>query len=136
MVFQATSMCPGVDERASSLTGCKIILTGKGWDKEYNDELMAWNKRFNGPLVNRVGASESLGEYLYAIKEARAFIGNCGGNTIMSTHFGTKTIMMWNGEYFHKRFFTSWVDLQKLNKSYFPVDVTAGDPTEEILRRL
>ena len=70
-----------------SIKGYKLILTGSAWDEPFNKELE------DAGVVNLCGKT-SLTELLGLIKGASAFVGWCGGNTIISQHLNTPTLML------------------------------------------
>jgi len=98
------------------IKGYKLILTGSSWDAQFNQELQD-----NG-VVNLCGKT-SLSELFGLIKGASAFVGWCGGNTIVSQHLNTPTLMLWSNYFEHKAFQTNWVDPDRLGKVYIPMDV-------------
>lgn len=103
--------------------GYKLILTGSSWDKPFNDKIQSYSNNKN--LINMCGDT-SLPELLGLIKGASAFVGWCGGNTIISQHMNTPTLMLWSN-YFNRQFQTNWVDPNRINKTYIPMSVDRFD---------
>jgi ADP-heptose:LPS heptosyltransferase len=99
-----------------SIKGYKLILTGSSWDEPFNKELEDIG------VVNLCGKT-SLTELLGLIKGASAFVGWCGGNTIVSQHLNTPTLMLWSDYFEHRAFQTNWVDPDRLDKVYKPMNV-------------
>lgn len=106
--------------------GYKLILTGSSWDKPYNDKIVGYSE--SGKLINMCGDT-SLDELLGLIKGASAFVGWCGGNTIISQHMNTPTLMIWS-RYFKREFQTNWVDPLRINKVYIPMNVENLNPQD------
>jgi len=102
------------------IKGYKLILTGSSWDTPFNQEL-----EDNG-VINLCGKT-SLTELFGLIKGASAFVGWCGGNTIVSQHLNTPTLMLWSNYFSHKAFQTNWVDPDRLGKVYIPMDVETAN---------
>lgn len=99
--------------------GYKLVLTGSSWDKPFNDKIM--QAITTSQVINMCGDT-SLDDLLGMIKGAAAFVGWCGGNTIISQHLNTPTLMLWSN-YFDKRFQTNWVDPRRINNMYIPMNV-------------
>lgn len=95
----------------------KLVLTGSSWDEPFNEKI-----RNNDPDIINTCGQTTLPELLGQIKGASAFVGWCGGNTIISQHIGTPTLMLWSN-YFKREFQTNWVDPDKINKIYKPMNV-------------
>ena len=104
-----------IKQFAKSIKGHRLILTGSSWDKPFNEGLS------DSGLENWCGDT-SLDELLGLIKGASAFIGWCGGNTIISQHLNTPTLMLWSN-YFDKPFQTNWVKPEKIGSIYIPMNV-------------
>jgi len=102
------------------IKGYKLILTGSSWDAPFNQEL-----EDNG-VINLCGKT-SLTELFGLIKGASAFVGWCGGNTIVSQHLNTPTLMLWSNYFSHRAFQTNWVDPDRLGKVYIPMDVETAN---------
>ena len=98
------------------IKGYKLILTGSSWDEPFNQEL-----EDNG-VINLCGKT-TLTELFGLIKGASAFVGWCGGNTIVSQHLNTPTLMLWSNYFSHRAFQTNWVDPDRLGRVYKPMDV-------------
>lgn len=98
------------------IKGYKLILTGSSWDEPFNQEL-----EDNG-VINLCGKTD-LTQLFGLIKGASAFVGWCGGNTIVSQHLNTPTLMLWSNYFPHRAFQTNWVDPDRLGKVYIPMDV-------------
>lgn len=105
-----------IKELLASIKGYKLILTGSSWDGNFNQLLESEN------VLNYCGDT-SLDELLGLIKGASAFVGWCGGNTIISQHLNTPTLMLWSDYFPHKAFQTNWVNPEKLGKIYQPMNV-------------
>lgn len=97
--------------------GYKLVLTGSDWDRPFNEKI-----RNNDPDIINTCGETSLAELLGLIKGASAFVGWCGGNTIIAQHLGTPTYMLWSN-YFKREFQTNWVDPNKINKVYKHLNV-------------
>lgn len=93
----------------------RLILTGSSWDAEFN------NIFADSHMENLCGQT-SLPELIGLIRGAKAFVGWCGGNTILSQHLNTPTLMLWS-DYFIKKFQTNWVKPEKIGKIYRPLNV-------------
>lgn len=100
----------------AEIKGYKLILTGSTWDSPFNELLESEN------VINMCGDT-SLDELLGLIKGASAFVGWCGGNTIISQHLNTPTLMLWSNYFEHKAFQTNWVSPDRLNTLYKPMNV-------------
>lgn len=105
-----------IKEFMSQIKGYKLILTGSSWDSPFNELLEQEG------VINMCGDT-SLDELLGLIKGASAFVGWCGGNTIISQHLNTPTLMLWSNYFQHKNFQTNWVSPDRLGKVYIPMNV-------------
>jgi hypothetical protein len=105
-----------IKELMSHIKGYKLILTGSSWDEPFNKDL-----EDNG-VINLCGKT-TLTELFGLIKGASAFVGWCGGNTIVSQHLNTPTLMLWSNYFSHRAFQTNWVDPDRLGRVYKPMDV-------------
>jgi hypothetical protein len=110
------------------IKGYKLILTGSSWDAPFNQEL-----EDNG-VINLCGKT-SLDDLFGLIKGASAFVGWCGGNTIVSQHLNTPTLMLWSDYFSHRAFQTNWVDPERLGKVYIPMDVETAN-NDSLMRNL
>ena len=110
------------------IKGYKLILTGSSWDAPFNQEL-----EDNG-VINLCGKT-SLDDLFGLIKGASAFVGWCGGNTIVSQHLNTPTLMLWSDYFSHRAFQTNWVDPDRLGKVYIPMDIETAN-NDSLLRNL
>jgi ADP-heptose:LPS heptosyltransferase len=104
-----------IKDLLAQIKGYKLILTGSTWDAPFNELLESEN------VINMCGDT-SLDDLLGLIKGASAFVGWCGGNTIISQHLNTPTLMLWSN-YFEKPFQTNWVSPDRLGKMYIPMNV-------------
>jgi hypothetical protein len=104
-----------IKDLLAQIKGYKLILTGSTWDAPFNELLESEN------VINMCGDT-SLNDLLGLIKGASAFVGWCGGNTIISQHLNTPTLMLWSN-YFEKPFQTNWVSPDRLGKMYIPMNV-------------
>ena len=105
-----------IKEFLSSIKGYRLILTGSTWDGPFNKQLE------DAGIENWCGDT-SLDELLSLIRGASAFVGWCGGNTIISQHLNTPTLMLWS-DYFPKRAFqTNWVKPEKIGTMYKNLNV-------------
>lgn len=102
-----------INEFLKEIKNYRLILTGSSWDKPFNDKLK--------DAENMCGET-TLPQLFSLIQGASAFVGWCGGNTIISQHLNTPTLMMWS-KYFNKKFQTNWVKPEKIGKIYRPLDV-------------
>lgn len=107
----------------AEIKGYKLILTGSSWDAGFNQLLESDN------VINMCGDT-SLDELLGLIKGASAFVGWCGGNTIISQHLNTPTLMLWSNYFEHKAFQTNWVSPNRLDTIYKPMNVESLDFNE------
>lgn len=104
-----------IKQLLSQIKGYKLILTGSTWDSEFNRFLES------DDVINMCGET-SLDDLLGLIKGASAFVGWCGGNTIVSQHLNTPTLMLWSN-YFDKPFQTNWVSPDRQGTIYRPMNV-------------
>jgi SAM-dependent methyltransferase len=109
-------------------SGRKIILTGKAWDSEYNEELKKIDTK--GILIDMVDKT-GLPEFLAMMKYSDGMFGWCGGNTIKSTYFRKPTVMLWSDYFKDPRFFLHSCPPDSLGKWYWPVDISR-EPAENI----
>jgi hypothetical protein len=109
-------------------SGRKIILTGKAWDSEYNEELKKIDTE--GILIDMVDKTV-LPEFLSMMKYSDGMFGWCGGNTIKSTYFRKPTVMLWSDYFNDPRFFLHSCPPDSLGKWYWPVDISR-EPAENI----
>jgi hypothetical protein len=108
---------------------CSVILTGSSWDRPFNQTLGQGRH-----ILNLTGETDT-GQLFGLIKGAHAFIGFCGGNTMMSVHFKTPTVILWSKRFFpHQGFRTNWCRPDSVGNYYMPVNVEDGVPVSDILR--
>jgi hypothetical protein len=98
-----------------SIKDHRLILTGSTWDSDFN-------KLLEGGNVENWCGDTSLDQLFGLMKGAKAFVGWCGGNTIVSQHINTPTLMLWS-DYFIKQFQTNWVKPEKIGTIYKPLNV-------------
>jgi hypothetical protein len=96
-----------------------VLLTGCAWDKPFAQKIAGGN-------VEDCTGETSFPELLRLIRGAVGYVGWCGGNTILSAHVGTPTLMIWS-DYFLPAFYTNWVDPQKVGTVYTPMTVEHFD---------
>lgn len=106
----------------------KIVLTGREWDAPFMKQFAHRHD------VNLVGKT-SMGELLGLCVGARAFVGFAAGNGMLAQHLGCPTFMLWHSRQWDPKFATNWVDPEKLNKTYFPLSISAP-VTPTILEKL
>lgn len=105
----------------SVLPGHRLILTGSSWDAGFNERLVM-------PGVMNLCGKTTLDELLGLVRRASAFAGWCGGNTILSTHLNTPTVMLWSDYFRDRRFQTNWIDAARLGAVYQPRNVEQTTP--------
>lgn len=93
----------------------KVILTGSEWDCESAKELQSEN------TIDLTGQT-SFADLMGLMRNCQAFVGWCGGNTILSSHMGIPTLMLWS-DYFNKRFQMNWANPSTIGTTYRPADV-------------
>lgn len=101
-------------ELARLLPEHRLLLTGASWDQGPIEQSMAG---VDSPRIVDLTGRTSFDELMGLIRNADGFAGWCGGNTIISTHIGTPTYVLWSS-YFRPEFYTNWVDPQKLGSVY------------------
>lgn len=104
-----------IREFVKSINGHRLILTGSSWDSPFNERIA------DSGIENMCGDT-TLPELFGLIRGAKAFVGWCGGNTIISQHLNTPTLMLWSN-YFEKPFQTNWVKPEKIGTVYRPLNV-------------
>lgn len=97
-----------------------MFLTGSHWDAEQAS-------RVKHPKVFNLVGKTPLGPFLSMIRKASAFVGFCGGNTILSVHLRTPTVIFWTEYFINKRFFTNWVDPKARRTIYRPISLESLD---------
>lgn len=98
----------------------RILLSGVSWDAPFAARLCEHLGRPSW-LIDATQQTD-MGQLFELIRNATVFVGWCAGNTIMSTHFGTPTVMLWS-DYFSRKFATCWADKTKVGSSYQPLFV-------------
>lgn len=119
-----------IDMQRNSAGKFKAILTGVDWDQPFNQEI----KKAIGPvdwLVDMTTATD-VPQLFGLIRRASAFVGWCAGNTIMSTHLGTPTVMLWSDYFESRNFATCWADPAKLHETYWPLFVEDIEPSHVV----
>lgn len=114
----ASEIGPFIDRLGERL-GCRMVLTGSSWDAGFVSQIRC-------SAENLVGQT-SLGQLLAMVRRARAFVGWCGGNTIVSTHLGTPTLMLWSDYFRDRGFQTNWVAPDAIGRVYRAMDVEDFD---------
>ncbi len=74
-------------------TGCKIILTGRGWDIKDHKTMESYDK---DKIFYNLTSQTSVDQLFGLIKNARAYIGYQMGNTMMSVLFHKQTFVIYN----------------------------------------
>lgn len=116
---------------AEEFPGHRLVLTGSPWDLQISRDL-------DGMVVNMIGRT-LLGQFLSLIRGASAFVGYPGGNTIISSHLRTPTLMIWGDFYKHPKFRTNWVRPSDVDKAYGTLEVetmTDGDVVKSLAARM
>lgn len=107
-------------QHINNSTGCKIVLSGCEWDREFNNQLMSLDE--DGIFIDMVGKTDI--DKLYGLmKASKGIVGWCGGNTIMGTVFKKKTIMFWCKKQFPKNFKDVVCPPDSLGQWYRPINV-------------
>ena len=100
--------CENISETLNQiveLTGKKVILMGREWDKtELNKYLVSKGRK--GFILNMTGET-SLQEAFSLLRGTDGVLGFPSGLTIMTTRFKRPTLMLWNDLHFHPDFFWS-----------------------------
>lgn len=112
-----------VDAVHRLLPDYRLILTGAGWDRAFADHLIP---EIKAPIENMVGET-NFDQLMGLIRNASGFAGWCGGNTIVSTHLGKPTFMLWS-DYFKPEMQTTWVKPEMIGKSYLNNCVVSVKP--------
>lgn len=112
----------------------RMVLTGVTWDEPFNKQIA---DKLGSPdwLVNMTTKTDA-GHLFAMIRRASAFIGWCAGNTIMSTHFGTPTVMLWSDYFQSRKFATCWADPLKIGNTYRPLFVEDITPEDVVTHTL
>ncbi len=79
-----------------------FVFTGCEWDKPYADKCCA-----RTTFKNICGKTD-LHQFLSLIKNASAYMGFCGGNSIMAQHLGIPTVEWWSKTYFPQHDRKGW----------------------------
>jgi len=81
----------------------RLIFVGLPWDQPLMD-------RATSPHVENLAGKTHPSQYFALLRGADAMIGFANGNTILTSHWGVPTVMIWNRErYPNMGFRTNWV---------------------------
>lgn len=111
-------------EHLHRLRGKRIVLTGKYWDSEYNQELMKLDR---GRILIDMVDKTPLPDFLGLMRASDGMFGWCGGNTVKSTYFKRPTVMLWNDYFPDERFFANCCPPDSLNQWYWPLNISRCD---------
>lgn len=99
--------------------GHRIKMVGLPWDQGFTEQI-------HGVRADNLVGKTNPDQYFALLRGADAMVGFANGNTILTTHFGVPTIMIWNGDrYPHGGFRTNWVGPRE---NYHPVEIDDFDP--------
>lgn len=101
----------------------RTVLTGSPWDEDFSGLVGLEVKKHGGKRPLSLVGKTRLGSFLSLTRGASAFLGWCGGNTIMSTHFRVPTVMIWSDYFPDRKFWTNWVDPAAVGVTYLPLAV-------------
>lgn len=79
----------------------KLVFTGCTWDAPFMQKILAKKD------INLVGQT-NLGQFLGLLQYSAAYIGWCGGNSIIAQHLQIPTIVWWSKRYFPKHDRQGW----------------------------
>lgn len=83
--------------------GHHVVMIGMPWDAPFSERIGP------SPALNLNGKT-SFDEYMALIRNASAILGFANGNTILGSHFGIPTLMVWSTKtYPHAGFRHNWV---------------------------
>jgi hypothetical protein len=116
---------------SESIADARLILTGSDWDLKFNNVLSS----LCGLKVTNLTGKTNLSQLLGLIRGASAFVGWPGGNTIISTHLGVTTHILWS-DYFEENFFSNWADPSKIERSYIFDTISKIKPDDAIAHLL
>jgi len=112
-------------EMFNQANGCKVVLIGAAFDKDYAAELKALDK--GGIIIDLVGQL-SIMKSLAVIKAADFFIGFSCGLELMACHFHTPCAEFWpirkvsQGGVYGSGFMTSWLPpWSRDSDTYLPI---------------
>jgi hypothetical protein len=111
-----------------SIKDHRLILTGSVWDSRFN-------KKLEDVGIENWCGDTSLDDLISLIRGAKAFVGWCGGNTIISQHLNTPTLMLWSKYFREKNFQTNWVKPEKIGTVYRNLNVEKLS-TDVLIRNL
>lgn len=98
----------------------RFVFVGLPWDSGFAEQVKGDNSEC---LVGKTCPDE----YFALLRGADGAIGFANGNTILTTHFGVPTVMIWSHDRFpHDEFRTNWV---RPGSSYAPIEIEDFVPT-------
>ena len=115
-----------IDELQYAWPDRRVIFVGLPWDHGFAEQV-------SGVAAENLVGQTSFDEYVALLRGADGMIGFANGNTILTTHFGVPTVMVWNQDrYTYANFRLNWVAPQSL---YAPVEIDNFDP-ESLVSKL
>jgi hypothetical protein len=128
--FKLSDIVALITKMRDAMPNRKAVLTGVSWDAPYVKRIRQHLP--DADWVVDMTERTSLPQLFALNRRATAFIGWCAGNTIMSTHLGTPTVMLWSDYFQSRNFATCWADPAKINRSYVPLFVEDTNPDQVV----
>lgn len=107
-------------------TGMRVVLTGGAWDVPFLESVGARG------AIHAEGKT-TVPQLFELMRRAKGFVGWCGGNTMLATHLGCPTWMVWSEKKFDRRFWTNWVRPGLEGNGYWPLGLAEVVGKEETL---
>lgn len=108
-----------------------LFLTGVSWDRPFVQEIISLLKArgVGGPWLVDLTTHTDVPRLFGLMRRAQFMVGWCAGNTIMATHLGCPTVMLWSDYFQSRKFATCWADPDKLVSGlYSPLFVEGLKP--------
>lgn len=98
----------------------RFLFVGLPWDSGFAEKV-------RGTGIECLVGKTNPDEYFALLRGAGGAIGFANGNTILTTHFGVPTVMIWSSDRFpHMGFRTNWV---RPGSAYLPVEIEDFEPS-------
>lgn len=105
----------------------EFVFTGCEWDKPYADKVCTKNGYTN------ICGKTNLHQFLSLINNASAYLGYCGGNSIMAQHLDTPTVEWWSKTYFPKHDRRGWETPNAPHLVLEAEEYSHGGPTRTLI---
>ena len=122
--------CAALVTRLREETNLPVLLTGSHWDRTFAAQVAERSDAVD--LTCKTDADQ----FFALFRHAKACVGWCGGNTILSTYFRVPTVIGWHRYFQHAGFYANACPPSALGQWYQPIVVGYHQPADAVCNLL